>query len=85
MMFLLNQLTLEMRKKLVLLLNYREHKLPNKPSLMDPTSVKESSLDFQTDTYNGDSMGEIKDYLAPGDKDKKLNNVWSKILKKTAA
>ena len=45
MTFLLDQFTLKIRKKLVLLLNYGVHKLPNKPPPMDPDFAKKSSLD----------------------------------------
>ena len=79
MTFPLDQLTLKMRKKLVLSLNYREHKRPDKPPSTDPNSAKERNSDSQTDTYSGDSMGEIEDYLVPGDEDKKLSDVWPGI------
>ena len=85
MTFLLDQLTLEIRKKLVLSFNYGEHKLLDEPPLTDPDSAKKSSLDYQTDTYGGNSMGEIEDYLAPGDKDKKLSDAWPGIQREAAA
>lgn len=82
--FPLNQLTLEKRKKLVLLFNDGKHKLPDKPPLKNPNFTKKSSSDSQTDTYISNNMGKIKDYLMPSDKDKKLNNIWFRIQKEVA-
>lgn len=74
-----------MRKKLMLSLNYGEHKLPDKPLLRDPDFAEESSSDSQTDTYIDDSIGEIENYLALDDKDQKLSDAWSRIQRKAAA
>ena len=84
MTFPLDQLTLKMRKKLVLLLNYGEHKLSNKPPSTDLNFAKKSSSNSQTDTYSGDSMDEIEDYLAPSIKDKKLSDAWPGIQREAA-
>lgn len=46
MTFFLDQLTLKIKKKLVLSLNYRKYKVPNKPLPIDSNSAKKSSLDF---------------------------------------
>lgn len=85
MTLFLDHLTLEMRKKLMLSLNYGKHKLLNEPPPTNPDSAKESSLDFQTDTYSGDSISEIENYLAPGDEDQKLSDAWPGIQREAAA
>lgn len=74
MTFFLDQLTLKMRKKLLFLLNYREHKLPNEFLPTDPNSAKKKSSGSQTNTYGGNNIGEIEDYLALSDKNKELSD-----------
>lgn len=67
-----SQLTDEFKKRLGMPLGFVDHSLPNKPPPIDPDSAKDNSSKDATDTYGGDNMGEIEDFLPAEDEDKQF-------------
>lgn len=53
-------------------LGFVDHNISNEPPPIDPDSVKNNSLEDATDIYDGDSIGEIEDFLPAEDKDKQF-------------
>lgn len=66
-------------------MGFINHSLPNKPPSIDPNSAKDNSSEDVTDTYNGNSMGKIEEFLPVGDKDKQFGEVLPTITKKAIA
>lgn len=66
-------------------LEFVDHSLPNKPPPINPDSAKDNNSEDATDTYSGDSIGKIEDFLSAEYKDKQFREAWPAIKKKATA